>query len=638
MTRSDPVTDSENEKSSSSETNNLGAGKDVLFGWLVGRAAADLGLAQALAASEAQRAEQFKRLEDTLLAQIHQLQQQLTSGPNFDVQVPDLNELKAFMQSFAERLSGVESASQQATQMRELVKTEMARLHSQLGDRDSLLETQRSRFDKLEATIGAKIAGLEQMIGTKSESFDTARDELEHVRRELGAITNRITRAELATQQAQTQAASDVERAQEHVVGLVTSESAALKAELLARLDQPSLDLAVKRVEETFQKRLDDLHHELGQNLPRVDAEVHGLQTQVRSLTQRVESLPSATAAAVDFDVERSRWSRDVDERITARIQELGNEIRDKLESVGSIKIENEHVLTETSALAHRMAQNEQATQQMAADLGMELSAIKAALNQQQIQHQATEAVLKSFEDTVRTKIREVQDYLLQGQNNLQTHDAQFTEYKTDLQRLTQRFAEIESIAHRTHALMVNESEQATQVQAGLRTELAGLRTQLSEGQSMGAVIQSVEDNLTVKLRELQNQFAQKMLEADRRDAEFREIKVQLQSLAQRMTQAGATPSAQVSAANRPKDSTVFPVDIDALRSKPEDRLGITGSKTEIAPHRTRELSQEHAEPKDSLLDGAKHQLTQLQERMSADIERARAELREKSGRWKARR
>src|SRR2546426_1207449 len=224
MARSDPVTDSENEKASSSDTNNLGAGKDVLFGWLVGRAAADLGLAQALAASEAQRAEQFKRLEDTLLAQIRQLQQQLTSGPNFDAQVPELNELKAHMQSFAERLNGVESVSQQATQMRELVKSEMARLHSQLGDRESLLETQRSRFDKLEATIGAKIGELEQMIGTKSKNFDTARDELERIRRELGAITNRITQAELATQQAQMQAASDVEHAQEHVATLVTSE------------------------------------------------------------------------------------------------------------------------------------------------------------------------------------------------------------------------------------------------------------------------------------------------------------------------------------------------------------------------------------------------------------------------------
>jgi hypothetical protein len=37
------------------------------------------------------------------------------------------------------------------------------------------------------------------------------------------------------------------------------------------------------------------------------------------------------------------------------------------------------------------------------------------------------------------------------------------------------------------------------------------------------------------------------------------------------------------------------------------------------------------------LLDEAKDQLSELQRRMSADIERARAELREKSGRGKMR-
>ena len=49
-------------------------GKDVLYGWLVGRAAADLGLAQAIAASEAQRVEQIRRLEEALLGQMRELQ------------------------------------------------------------------------------------------------------------------------------------------------------------------------------------------------------------------------------------------------------------------------------------------------------------------------------------------------------------------------------------------------------------------------------------------------------------------------------------------------------------------------------------------------------------------------------------
>ena len=224
------MADSENEKSSSSETNNLGAGKDVLFGWLVGRAAADLGLAQALAASEAQRAEQFKRLEVSLLAQIQQLQQQQTVGGRLDEQVPDLDELKAHVHNFSERLTWLESVAQQTTQMHELVKTEIALLQSQQSDRHDLIEAHGSRSAKLEESIGAKVAELEQLVDTQAQSFDKANHELQEIKRELGSMAERITGAELATQQNQTQAASDVEGAHERLVSLLTNESAALRA------------------------------------------------------------------------------------------------------------------------------------------------------------------------------------------------------------------------------------------------------------------------------------------------------------------------------------------------------------------------------------------------------------------------
>jgi hypothetical protein len=191
-------------------------------------------------------------------------------------------------------------------------------------------------------------------------------------------------------------------------------------------------------------------------------------------------------------------------------------------------------------------------------------------------------------------------------------------------------------MAHQTHALMVNENEQATQLREGFRIDLATLQGQLSERQSMDAVIQGVEDGLTVKLRELQNQLAQKMLVMDRRDAEFRDLKAQVQILAQGMLPAGTTsPSAQASTADRIKE---FPVDTNALRAKPEDRLSVGSSKIENTPQGTQGSLHEDAEPRDGLLAGGKNPLTQLQERMSADIERARAELREKSGRWKVRR
>jgi chromosome segregation ATPase len=633
VARSESVVDSENKKSPSSESSN--AGKDVLFGWLVGRAAADLGLAQALAASEAQRTEQLKRLEVSLLAQIQEVQNQQTGSANYDDPNPQLRELKAQLQSFSERLSGLEAVALQATQTSELAKTEMATLQSRLADRENLLESGDSRFQRLEESISARIQELEGVINARSQSFDDANHELEKINRELGAIAKRITLAELVTQQAQTQAADDIEGAQERVASLVTSEGAALKAELMEWVqNHHSTESVVKAVEEAFQKRLDDLQHKLGEDFfARLDAEVQRVQTQVQKLTQEVEAVPPQTGEAVDFDAERSRWIKDIDERITARIQELGDEIRDKLETIGRVKVEGEHFIAETKAFAHRIEQNEHATQQTAAVLSGELSAIKAALSQQKNQQEATGALLKNVEEMVRIKIQEIQNYLVQGQGSLQNRDAQLAEHKTDLQQLAQRIAEVESTAHQTHALMVNENEQAAQLREGFRIDLATLQQQLSERQSMDAVIQRVEDGLTVKLRELQNQLAQNLLVMDRRDAEFRDLKVQVQILAQAMPPAGTAQ--QASPGNRIAE---FPVDANALTAKPEDRFSVGSSKTESTPHDTQRLLHEAAEPRDGLPTGGKNPLTQLQERMSADIERARAELREKSGRWKVRR
>jgi hypothetical protein len=54
----------------------MGKGKEMLVGWLVGKAGVDFGVAQALAASDAQAAEQLKRLEETLVARISELQKE----------------------------------------------------------------------------------------------------------------------------------------------------------------------------------------------------------------------------------------------------------------------------------------------------------------------------------------------------------------------------------------------------------------------------------------------------------------------------------------------------------------------------------------------------------------------------------
>ena len=69
--------DEKSEIPSSSDGGRMGSDKDTLFNWLVRKAEADLGLAQAFAAGETQRVDQIKHLETTLVSQIAELQHQI---------------------------------------------------------------------------------------------------------------------------------------------------------------------------------------------------------------------------------------------------------------------------------------------------------------------------------------------------------------------------------------------------------------------------------------------------------------------------------------------------------------------------------------------------------------------------------
>ena len=628
-------------KPSGGQTNTLGAGKDLLFGWLVGRAAADLGLAHALAASEAQRVEQIKRLEDSLLAQIHELQNQPNIGASVDTQAAEVHELKTEFDSVAERLGQLEAVAQQAVQSRDQLMSDTAMLQTEIGRQQHLLEAQRARFQEIEEGVSARFRDLEQQIRTQSESTDKTDPNLEELRLDLRAVADRIARAELSTQHFEAQTTDEAERARERVASHVKSDNAELRTELFEQLGKlQASQSVVNNLAETFETRLEDLRRELGENdFAHIGAEVQGLRTQIESVTQRVEAVPLTATPLVDLDTERARWSKEADESISSRVRELDNEIQDKLRSIAGIEVDRENFQVGLRTLDDRVAKIEQTATHTAASLGDELSSIHAVLSRQQQQQHVTDALLKSVEETIRAKFQEIQNYLVQQQSSFQHREAQSAELNTEMQRLVQRIAEVESTAHRAHALMVNENQQTVQLREGLRAEIDDLRGRLNERPSLAGVVETVEDHLSAKARELQNQVAEKMLVIDRRESEFRELKVQIQTITQKMMQLDTpSPIVQSGIANRTRESFVVPVEISALRLAPEDRPSAVAAKPTSAPPGIQASADEDATFKERLPEGGKDQITQLHERISADIERARAELREKSGRWKVRR
>lgn len=637
------MTDDGNDKPSNTQSSNPGGGKDVLFGWLVGRAAADLGLAQALAASEAQRAEQFKRLEDSLLAQIRELQNHSNLAIGLTDPTVELHELKAEMQSIFARMGGLESVAQQFSQTPDLLKTEVAALRSQLGERQSLIDTQYSRFEKNAANLGARIQELEHQISSTPQSLDRAVGELADFKLELRALADRIAGAEFSTQQIHTQTAGEIQRAQGLAADLIKGESATLKAEIFEQLrhHQPA-DSIVQTFEEKLQRRVDELRHEIDQNtksFTNLAVELSPLRSQLQRLTQQMESAAAVPAPAVDFAAEGARLSQETEDRVSGRIREFGDEISRQLHEIGEFKVDRKHFNAEIDTLADRITNLERAAEQTGAGLRIELNSLKTELSQQLNRQQPAEALLKRVEETLRTKIEEIQDHLAQEQQSRRDHDVQQRAFETHLERFGQRMKDIESMAQQTHALMINETTQAAQQRDGVAAELATLRAQLGDAQSRNAAVRGVQETLSARIQELQNQLTQRMPSLDQRDTELRELKAQVQNFTQQTARVGTdlAPS-QLSVASRTPEHAVLPLATPARHTAPEDRPGSAPPKLELDKSGPQEPQPEIDAPKDRLLVEGEDALKLLHARMTADIERARAELREKSGRWKVRR
>jgi chromosome segregation ATPase len=630
------VTDDGTDKPSNAQPGNAGASKDVLFGWLVGRAAADLGLAQALAASEAQHADKFKQLEASLLAQIQELQNSSNAPFGAANQSGELEQLKAAMQSIFERMGGLESLAQQFAYAPDLLKHEMARLEGEWGTRQSLVESQYSRSEKVASDLVARVGQLENQKPAKPEGLDHAISEIVDLKLAWQSLTDRIARVELASQTIQAHTVSEIERSEKFAAEFIKEESAALKVEVFQRLrDCAPTDAIVQRLEEKGQKSADELRDGIEQNtssLAGLAAEHGALRSDLQRLSERLETMPMA----VDFATERDRLKQEVDERVGVRLSAFADEIRQEVRAVEELKADRGHVDTEINNLADRMAHFERAIEQATTGVRLELSSIKTELSQQQSQLQPAAALLQNVEETLRTKIAAIQDYLAHEQQSFRTRDLQQREFETQLQRLAQRLRETESTVQQTHALMINETAQAAQQREGLMTELVTLRTQLGDVPARYAVMDRFEENLQAKFRDLQNQFVQNAATVDRRDSELRDLKAQVQSLIEQVARAetGLT-SSEFSMAERVPESPAISLELITTNAPPENRPSLVASR--LAAARGAHRLAEGEGPRNLLVEG-EDPVKSLQERMSADIERARAELREKSGRWKVRR
>lgn len=612
-----------------------GGSKDVLFGWLVGRAAADLGLAQALAASEAQRTEQFKALEAGLLAQIQELRNAPSALAGNSDQTDEFELLKSEMQSLLKRMGGFETAAEHFVQTPEILRDEMARLQAQLGERQGVVEIHHSQLSTTTEMLRARIEKLENRQAAKLETVDRAASEVTELQSTLEILADRLARLESARPTVEMRLADEIARIEKVADERVQCELATFKAEMVAQLDGLSDEALTRRFEQVTQNRFGELPARLEQNvhlLTRLAADHASLRSEMETLSTQIQS--ATAVSSVDLAGERERWSAAFDERIVARLREVEENIRREASAIGAAKADRDEVTTEFAGLAERLTRIERAVESASVSMGIELTSIKADLNRQQSQLQPAAALLQSLEETLRTEIAAIQDYLGREQQSARTRELQQREFEMQLQRVTQRLKETESMVQQTHALIVNEGARAAQQREALTAELAALRAQAAEPQTRAA-LERLEEGLRAKIHELQSQLAQNTAGLDQRDDELRDLKAQIKNLAAQAARSEnrMAPLPFPLAERIPDTAPALDVAPEAPReSRPNMAPALAG-----LPREAHVLAEVNGGWEPALTEG-QDPLKMLHERMSADIERARAELREKSGRWKLRR
>jgi hypothetical protein len=399
---------------------------------------------------------------------------------------------------------------------------------------------------------------------------------------------------------------------------------------------------------------MEDVEGHVRGKLNYIDAQMNflgPLRTQMASLSAKILALEGRPENDSAKELKNSEWAKKIENDIAARLGDFDAKLTENLGATEGRRADLDQLKSVIRALEERLGQLEathqdpqiaaaevRRTQQLASTLGTELALLKADLNRKESGLQQVGMRIDAFEGTLEDKLQEMQNRLLREHQAFESRDRQLQELKNDIENLIRRVTETESAAHQTHALVVIENEQAHQFRDALRAELETLKVQSKDQQLRDSVVQRIEENLNIKISELQHQLGQRTRLFDHRDVEFRELKAQIRSLSEKIVEVDAAQPLSGTDSKPTHESAALPADLSISRPLGVEPSIVANRADEGGPNVVPRVTPSTDTPVDHLFPANKEQLKQLQERMSAEIERARAELREKSSRWKVRR
>ena len=168
--------------------------------------------------------------------------------------------------------------AQNAGQVIESLKTNIAVLEDKLREIEDTLRRKEAASQKMEESLGGEIHDLQSAVKKKEEALETRESEMNVLKSKIDIMTVQVSHLESAIEHAKADAASEAQRAEQVNAGLKTTITA--------------LEARLRETEDTIHQK-DLASQKLGENL---SLEIHDLQSVVKKKDEALEIRESEVA------------------------------------------------------------------------------------------------------------------------------------------------------------------------------------------------------------------------------------------------------------------------------------------------------------------------------------------------------
>jgi chromosome segregation ATPase len=463
-----------------------------------------------------------------------------------------------------------QAAALESVTARKSLQAELATLRRELeAKRHEFAEQQRDAWE-IEHALRRQLTQLQSDLNDKESWSQNAANELAQSRNDIAALRERVAELELRRQQAQNNAAVELEQTRSRF----EAETGELRTALAARAEAEQQSRAgLAQVEENLQSKILALKDQLEQKqqqLENRDAEWRQAQSDLAAANRRVGDLDEANrqAAADAAAFERAKQSYETDraelhheiavkereltqryEAVTAvelalhgKIQVLQQELARSHDERASQGSELDKAREEIAQLTARIGEIDSAREQ-AESAGMrvaeetrqrledELDRLHAVLAQKEFALKERENGYKALEDRLTEETQQLRSQLEEQQKSFAAAHAELTLAQAKIAALQE-----ESGARDRERQRAEENWQRSGI---IQKELQErLQARSQELQAAKTAADQLKDEFHNQRNELQLELARKQLLADSRGAEVGDLRDSLGQLAEQLAQA----------------------------------------------------------------------------------------------------